>query len=76
MVAMEVEPRSANSDPRDGRARRKEQVAPKSTVRIGEWKPRSIMCKRCGMPPSRAKANIILELEVWQDVSAKPEAAM
>lgn len=64
MVAMEVVPLNATVDPSDGRARRKEQPAPKRTVRIGEWKPRSMMWRRCGMPPSRAKANIMRELDV------------
>lgn len=63
-MAIDVVPLNATVEPREGRARRKEQPAPKRTVRIGEWKPRSIICSRCGMPPSRAKANIMRELEV------------
>lgn len=42
LVAIEVVPLRATSEPREGRARRKEQVAPKATVRMGEWKPRSM----------------------------------
>lgn len=42
-MAMDVVPLNATVDPRDGRARRKEQPAPKRTVRMGEWKPRSMM---------------------------------
>ena len=35
-MAMEVVPLNATVEPREGRARRKEQPAPKRTVRIGE----------------------------------------
>ena len=63
-MAIEVVPLNATVEPREGRARRNEQPAPKRIVRIGEWKPRSMMCKRWGMPPSRAKANIMRELDV------------
>ena len=68
MVAIAVVPLKAVREPRDGRARRKEHVAPKMTVRTGDLKRRSMMCKRWGMPPSRAKANIIRELLVWMMV--------
>ena len=65
MVAMAVVPLKAVREPRDGKARRKEHVAPKTTVRTGDLKRWSMMCKRWGMPPSRANANIIRELLVW-----------
>ena len=65
MVAMAVVPLRAVREPREGRPRMKEQVAPKMTVRMGDLKRRSMMCRRWGIPPSRAKANIMRELEVW-----------
>lgn len=66
---MEVVPLKATEEPREGRASRKAQQAPKRTVRIGDSKPRSMMCSLCGIPPSRAKANIMREFEVCIEVS-------
>ena len=43
MVAMAVVPAKAVLEPREGRQRRKEQVAPKATVRTGDLKRLSIM---------------------------------
>jgi len=45
-VAMDVVPLNAAVEPRDGRARRNEHMAPNRTARMGEWKPRSMMCRR------------------------------
>ena len=64
MVAMEVAALNATEDPRDGRARQKDRKAASQTVRMGERNRWSTLWKKCGMPPSRAKANIIRELEV------------
>ena len=64
MVAIEVVPKKAVVEPREGRQRRKAQRAAKRTVRRGERKRGERMCSLCGIPPSRAKENIIRELLV------------
>lgn len=69
IVAIDVVPLNATCEPRDGRASRKEHEAPKMTVRIGLLNRVSMMWRRWGMPPSRAKANIILELLVCESLS-------
>jgi len=67
MVAIDVAALKATEDPREGSARQKERKAASQTVRIGERNLLSTLWKKCGIPPSRAKANIILEFEVMEN---------
>ena len=55
----------ATAEPREGRARQKAQITANQIVRMGAWKRWSTLWRKVGMPPSRAKANIMRELEVW-----------
>ena len=65
-MAMDVAAEKATVEPREGMARRKERNAARQMVRIGAEK-RGLTCvKKWGSPPSRAKPNIIRELEVME----------
>jgi len=68
-VAMEVVPKKAVVEPREGRQRRKAQTAAKMTARNGERKRASTICSLWGIPPSRAKENIMRELLVYRRVN-------
>ena len=61
---MEVAAENATVDPREGMARRKARKAAKQMVRMGALNLLSTWSKKGGRPRSRAKANIIRELEV------------
>lgn len=61
-MAIEVVPKKAVVEPREGRQSRKAQTAAKMTVRMGERKRVSIIWSLCGMPPSRANEYIMREL--------------
>ena len=61
---MEVAAENATLDPREGMASKKARKAAKQTVRMGEPNLLSTWSKKGGRPRSRAKANIIRELEV------------
>lgn len=61
---MDVAAAKATSDPRDGRERQKERNAPSQMVRMGDLNLLSMCAKNFGIPPSRAKANIMREFEV------------
>lgn len=63
---MEVAAAKATVLPKLGRARQKERKAASQTVRMGDLNLSSTLWKKWGIPPSRAKANIILELEVME----------
>lgn len=69
MVAMDVVPKKAVVEPKEGRQRRKAQTAAKMTARKGEKKRASKICNLWGMPPSRAKENIMCELLVYRGIS-------
>lgn len=66
MVAIEVAAEKATVDPSDGTARRKERKAANQMVRIGARNLASTLSKKCGRPPSRAKPNIMRELDVME----------
>ena len=61
---MDVAAEKATEEPREGIARRKARMAARQIVRMGAPKCWFTLSKKGGRPWSRAKANIILELEV------------
>ena len=61
---MDVAAVKATVEPKDGIANRNDRVAPSQIVRIGDLKRLSTLANQWGRPPSRAKPNIMRELEV------------
>lgn len=67
MVAIEVAAAKATEDPREGRDKQNAKKIASQMVRIGERNLSSTLWKKCGIPPSRAKANIMREFEVTEN---------
>jgi hypothetical protein len=69
MVAIDVAAEKATAEPSEGRPRMKESVQASQTVRMGDLRLTSTLWKKRwpGIPPSRAKAYIMRELEVMEN---------